>query len=93
MSPPSEGEQQASGRLVNAAASDLCRDCGLCCDGSMFAAVHLQDSEVEAATLNGLEPFFDEGSVRFPQTAVASTRSARFTRTDPFAVANIAAYC
>ncbi|WP_257461017.1 YkgJ family cysteine cluster protein [Archangium lipolyticum] len=35
--------------------SELCRRCGLCCDGNLFSHVPLQGSEVEAARRNGLD--------------------------------------
>lgn len=34
--------------------SDLCRHCGLCCDGNLFSHVPLQHAEVAAARRNGL---------------------------------------
>jgi uncharacterized protein len=35
--------------------SELCRRCGLCCDGNLFSHVPLQGSEAEAARRNGLD--------------------------------------
>lgn len=35
--------------------SELCRSCGLCCDGNLFSHVPLQGAEVDAARRNGLE--------------------------------------
>ncbi|QRN95359.1 YkgJ family cysteine cluster protein [Archangium violaceum] len=35
--------------------SELCRRCGLCCDGNLFSHVPLQGSEVEAARRTGLD--------------------------------------
>ncbi|MFE8595459.1 YkgJ family cysteine cluster protein [Archangium violaceum] len=35
--------------------SELCRRCGLCCDGNLFSHVPLQPAEVDAARRNGLE--------------------------------------
>jgi uncharacterized protein len=35
--------------------SDLCRRCGLCCDGNLFSHVPLAHAEVDAARRHGLE--------------------------------------
>ncbi|MFY0564438.1 YkgJ family cysteine cluster protein [Archangium lansingense] len=35
--------------------SELCRSCGLCCDGNLFSHVPLQRAEADAARRNGLE--------------------------------------
>lgn len=35
--------------------SELCRRCGLCCDGNLFSHVPLQRAEVDAARRNGLD--------------------------------------
>lgn len=35
--------------------SELCRGCGLCCDGNLFSHVPLQPAEVGAARRNGLD--------------------------------------
>lgn len=35
--------------------SDLCRRCGLCCDGTLFSHVPLEHAEVDAARRHGLE--------------------------------------
>ncbi|HEX5746587.1 MAG TPA: YkgJ family cysteine cluster protein [Archangium sp.] len=35
--------------------SELCRRCGLCCDGNLFSHVPLQRAEADAARRNGLE--------------------------------------
>ena len=34
--------------------SDLCRLCGLCCDGNLFSHVPLQQAEIDTARRNGL---------------------------------------
>src|SRR5919107_3516854 len=65
MVPPDAIGQPASAAPGIPAGSDLCRDCGLCCDGSLFHNVELGDDEVEAAAANRLQPLADEHGARF----------------------------
>lgn len=65
MVPPDAIEQPASAAPGSPAGSDLCRDCGLCCDGSLFDNVALSGDEVEAAAANGLQPLAGEHGARF----------------------------
>jgi hypothetical protein len=67
MAPPDDIAPPASAGAGQSAASDLCRNCGLCCDGTLFGGVDLLDEEVEAATANGLYPIVAEGGARFRQ--------------------------
>ena len=65
MVPPDAIGQPASAAPGIPAGSDLCRDCGLCCDGSLFGGVDLEEAEVDAAAANGLHPIVGEQGARF----------------------------
>lgn len=65
MPPPDEIAPPASAHPGNSAGSDLCRDCGLCCDGSLFDGVDLGGEEVDAAAANGLRPIAGPDGAQF----------------------------
>jgi len=67
MVPPDAIDPLASAPPASPAGSDLCRDCGLCCDGSLFYGVDLAGEEVEAAAANGLDPIVEDGAAQFRQ--------------------------
>ena len=46
---------------VESELSQLCRSCGLCCDGSLFARAKLAPDELEPAKRNGLRVIQDKG--------------------------------
>lgn len=51
----------ASGETNSAfLANDLCRDCGICCDGVLFTYVDLTDDEADALAGKGLGIYRDE---------------------------------
>ena len=58
---------------MDAAASTLCRRCGLCCDGNLFTAVPLADDEVAAARRGGLVVIGQDGASRLRQRCAALT--------------------
>ena len=45
--------------------SDLCLDCGLCCDGSIFGKARLRPDELELSVAAGLERVDDDGQAFF----------------------------
>jgi hypothetical protein len=51
----------------DSSSNDLCLDCGLCCDGTIFEWVRLGPEEVAAASANGLEPEFKKEGPQFAQ--------------------------
>ena len=64
---PTKIGEPSCGRPGSPAGSDICRDCGLCCDGTLFDEVALLPEEIEAAASNGLQPKVEPDRVVFQQ--------------------------
>ncbi|MFY0580866.1 hypothetical protein ACN28S_47425 [Cystobacter fuscus] len=75
--------------------SDLCRRCGLCCDGNLFSHVPLEHAEVDAARRQGLEVVRLAGARPPFAKAVRPSRRASAPSTSPArkAAAAMAAGC
>ena len=56
-----------TGTAAGFRSSDLCLDCGLCCDGAIFTSVVLADDEVEGAKALGLAPYIEDDRAYFGQ--------------------------